>query len=184
MVTLLAGVAAYSVLFTLVIAVVEHLRAPRALPAALVAHGVLPRAGAVLVAACVIAAETALGIVLLVGLLGVTGVVPVALVASGVLFACYGGYGLLVISTGRVGPCGCGGVEVPMDGWVAGRAFALAVMALSAAASGTVPQLTTFDSPLLVTLLAAATFTALLWQLPAARHDRLDDRSALRSVAP
>lgn len=179
--TLMAGVAAYAVLFTLLIAGVEHLRAPRALRSALIAHGVLPRAGTAPVAAGAIATEAALAVVLSAGLLGAEGAVTVALVAAGVLFACYGGYGLLVVSTGRAGPCGCGGVEVPMDGWVAGRAFALAAMAWGAAAHGAVPLLTTFGSSLLVILLAAATFAVLLWQLPAARYHQVG-RQAAREV--
>lgn len=170
MLTLTAGVAACAVLFTLLMAGFEHLRAPHVLPSALIAHRVLPRPIAKATAACVIAVEGALGITLLAGLLGAGEVMSPALAASGLLFACYGAYALVVVRGGRTGPCGCGGVEVPMDAWVAGRAFALAAMALGAAASGAVPPITPVEPPSLVILLAAATFAVLLWQLPAARH--------------
>ncbi|MGX7825982.1 MauE/DoxX family redox-associated membrane protein [Actinokineospora sp. 24-640] len=170
MLTLTAGVAAGTVLVTLLIASFEHLRAPHVLPSALIAHRVLPRSLAKAAAACVIAVEGALGIALLAGLLGFGGVVSPALAASGLLFTGYGAYALFIVRSGRTGPCGCGGVEVPMDAWVAARAFALAAMALGAAVSRAVPPLTPVAPPSLVVLLAAATFAVLLWQLPAARH--------------
>lgn len=156
-----AGVAAYVVLLVLVLAVVERLRAPGALPSALIAHRILPRYAVRPVAFAVTAAEAVLAVGTLLS--------PVALVAAAVLFAGYGGYGWYVIATGHSGPCGCGGAEVPMDRWVVGRAFALtALAAFAAAAYDPVP----FDERLLVTLLAAATIGTLLWHLPAAMHDR------------
>lgn len=165
MTSFLAGVAAYTVLIVLVVAVVERFRAPRALPAALTAHRVLPRAAARPVAIAVTAAEMVLAVALVVG----PG--PLALAGAAVLFAAYGGYGWYVAGTGRGGPCGCGGVEVPMDGWVAGRGLVLAGLAAFAAATdGSVPPLSQFGSDQVVVLLAAGTFGTLLWHLPAAMH--------------
>lgn len=164
--TFVAGVAAYTVLVVLVVAVAERLRAPRALPAALSAHRVLPARAVRPVGAAVTAAEAVLAVAL------VTGPRPVALAGAALLFAGYGGYGCYLAATGRGGPCGCGGVEVPMDGWVTGRAFVLAgLAALGAVAAGSVPPLTSFGPPLLVVLLAAATFGTLLWHLPGAMRD-------------
>lgn len=162
------GVAAYVVLFVLVIAVAERVVAPRALPAALIAHRVVPRHAAWTVAVAVTAVETVLAALLLAGLV-VSGPSPFVLAGAVALFAAYGGYAWYVTASGRGGPCGCGIAEVPMGPWVAGRAFVLAALALpGAAAPGMVPPLTAFDSRLVVVLLAAATIAILLWYLPAA----------------
>ncbi len=165
------SVAAYVVGFVLVIAVAERLRAPGALPAALAAHRVVPRRVIRPVAVVVTAAEVVLGLLLLAGLVAA----PSALVLTGVavLFACYGGYAWYVTESGRGGPCGCGGTDVPLGHWVTGRAFALAALAVVAgAASDHVLPLSRFDDRLLLVLLAAATIGTLLWHLPAAmtRH--------------
>ncbi|MGH3756987.1 MauE/DoxX family redox-associated membrane protein [Actinophytocola sp.] len=168
MLTFAAGVAAYTVLAVLVLAVAERLRAPHALAAALVAHGILPRRTVRAVAAVVTAAEVVLAVVL------VTGPLPVALTGAALLFVGYGCYGSHVARTGRGGPCGCGGVEVPMDRWVITRAFVLAGLAAAAAVAGvgagSLP-LVPFGPEPLVVLLAAATFGTLLWHLPAAMRE-------------
>lgn len=157
------SVAAYVVLVVLVIAVVERILAPRALRAALVAHGVVPRRVADPLAVAVTAVEAVLAVALLIG--------PSPLVLSGaaVLFAAYAAYAWHVTASGRGGPCGCGGVEVPMDHWVTGRAVALAALAAAGAvAHDRVLPLSPFDERVLVVLLAAATIGVLLWHLPAA----------------
>ncbi|MGB3438883.1 MAG: MauE/DoxX family redox-associated membrane protein [Actinophytocola sp.] len=161
-----ASVAAYVVLFVLVIAVAERVRAPGALPAALVAHRVVPSRAVRPVAVAVTAAEALLAVLLFLG------PSPVVLGGAAVLFASYGGYAWYVTESGRGGPCGCGGGEVPMDHWVTGRAAALAALAVVAAvAHDVVPPLALFDVRLLLVLLAAATIGTLLWLLPAAtRH--------------
>jgi len=156
------SVAAYAVLVVLGIAVAERVVAPRALPAALVAHGVVPRRAAGPLAVAVTAAEAGLLVLAL-----VTG--PVVLAAAALLFAVYGGYAWHVTTSGRGGPCGCGGADVPMDHWITGRACVLAVLAAVASAAGdSVLPLARFDSRLVVVLLAAATIGILLWHLPAA----------------
>jgi hypothetical protein len=157
------SVAAYAVLVVLVIAVAERVAAPRALRTALVAHGVVPSRVAGPLAVAVTVVEAALAVLLLIG------PSPLVLSAAAVLFACYGGYAWHVTASGRGGPCGCGGVETPMDHWVTGRAFVLAALAATgAAAHSSVPPLAAFDSRLLIVLLAAATIGVLLWHLPAA----------------
>ncbi|GAB1515100.1 MauE/DoxX family redox-associated membrane protein [Actinophytocola sp. KF-1] len=165
------SVAAYAVLVVLVIAVAERVRAPGALPAALAAHRIVPRRAIRPVAIAVTGAEVALGLLLLAGLTGEPS--PLVLAGAAVLFACYGGYAWYVTESGRGGPCGCGGADVPMGHWVTGRAFALAGLAVVAGAAGDlVLPLTRFDARLLLVLLAAATIGTLLWHLPAAmtRH--------------
>ena len=162
------GVAAYVVLFVLVIAVAERIAAPRALPAALIAHRVVPHRAAWTLALVVTAVEAVLAALLLAGLV-VSGPPSFVLAGAVALFAAYGGYAWYVTTSGRGGPCGCGIAEIPMGPWVSGRAFVLAALALlGAAAPGTVPPLTAFDSRLVVVLLAAATIATLLWHLPAA----------------
>ncbi|HEX2130735.1 MAG TPA: MauE/DoxX family redox-associated membrane protein [Actinophytocola sp.] len=161
------SVAAHVVLVVLVIAVAERLTAPRALPAALTAHRVVPRRAVHPVAAAVTAAEAGLAVLLLLA------PSPIVLVGAAVLFAAYGGYAWYVTASGRGGPCGCGGAAVPMDHWVTGRAGVLAALAAAAAAAhGAVLPITRFDSRLVLVLLASVTIAVLLWHLPAAmtRH--------------
>jgi hypothetical protein len=167
------SVAAYVVLLVLVIAVVERVRTPGALPAALTAHRVVPPRAVRPVAVVVTAVEAVLAVLLLVGLTRAAGPAPLVLAGAAALFASYGGYAWHVTASGRGGPCGCGGAEVPMGHWVTGRAGVLAALAVVAAvAHDVVAPLASFDARLLVVLLASATIGTLLWHLPAAmiRH--------------
>jgi hypothetical protein len=169
---LVAGVGAYTVLSTLLVACVAHLSRPSALRRALATHRVLPAPA--VVATMVIASE---------GLLGGTGALALvrgggqalltaAMAGSVVLLALFGGYAWYVTASGRDGPCGCSRAPLPMTGWVVARAFALAGLAVVAVVwSDSVAPLTRPGAVLAVVLLAAATFGCLLWQLPAAMHD-------------
>ncbi|MFI6822716.1 MauE/DoxX family redox-associated membrane protein [Micromonospora sp. NPDC050187] len=166
---LLAGVAAYTVVFTMLAATAEHLSRPAALGRALAAHRVFPTPAPV--AVLVIVSE---------GLLAGTGIVALRddsgrgllvafLLGSATLLGLYAGYGRHVMATGRGGPCGCSRLELPMTGWVVARAAILAGLALvGLALSGSVTPWGRADATLAVVLLAAATFAALLWHLPAA----------------
>ncbi|KAB1162289.1 MauE/DoxX family redox-associated membrane protein [Micromonospora sp. DT46] len=169
---LLAGVATYTVLFTLLVSTAEHLSRPAALARALAAHRVLPAPVAVAVVA--IAGEGLLAGAGIVALLHPAGerLLVAVLVGSGALLALYAGYGLYVRSTGRAGSCGCSRVELPMTGWVVARAAILAGLALLALSlSGSIVAPDRADAALAVVLLAAATFTTLLWHLPAAMYE-------------
>ncbi|PWU60510.1 methylamine utilization protein MauE [Micromonospora globispora] len=178
---LVASVAAYTVLLTLLIACGEHLSKPAALSTALTAHRVVPAPSAV--AALVIATE---------GLLGAAGVVAllrdddgrllgVVLAASSALLVGYAAYGQYVRSTGRAVPCGCSRAEVPMTGWVVARASALAGLALvGSLLSDAVVPVGRGGTSLTIVLLAAAAFTALLAHLPAAMHDPTPDQPPVR----
>jgi hypothetical protein len=180
---LVASVAAYTVLLTLLVAGGEHLSKPAALSTALAAHRVVPAPSTV--AALVIATE---------GLLGAAGVgallrddggrlLGVVLAGSTGLFATYAGYGRYVMSTGRAVPCGCSRVELPMTGWVVVRAATLAGMALvGSLLSGAVVPVGQAGAALTIVLLAAATFTVLLMHLPAAMHDPTPDRPPIRAT--
>ncbi|MEU9508614.1 MauE/DoxX family redox-associated membrane protein [Micromonospora sp. NPDC048170] len=169
---LLAGVATYTVLLTLLVSTAEHLSRPAALAEALATHRVLP--APVAVATLAIASEALLagtGIVALLRGSG-AGLLVAVLVGSAALFGLYAGYGLHVRSTGRAGSCGCSRVELPMTGWVVARASILAGLALVASfLSGSIIPASRADASLAVVLLAAATFTTLLWHLPAAMHE-------------
>ncbi|MER7415938.1 MauE/DoxX family redox-associated membrane protein [Micromonospora peucetia] len=182
---LLAGVATYTVLFTLLVSTAEHLSRPAALAGALAAHRVLP-APAVL-AALAIASEGLLagaGIVALLHPSG-EGLLVAVLVGSAALFGLYAGYGLYLRSTGRTGPCGCSRVELPMTGWVVARASILAGLALVALfLSGSIIPASRTDASLAVVLLAAATFTALLWHLPAAMYEPRHQPGGPRTAGP
>lgn len=156
------SVAAYTVVAVLVIAVAERAAAPRALPAALRAHGVLPARAVGVAATAVTAVEAVLALALLLR------PSPPLFAAAGAVFAGYAAYSWHVAATGRGGPCGCGGVEVPMGPWVTARAAALAGLSATAAAGAPAP-LSAMDPQLVVALLAAVVFAVLLWHLPAAR---------------
>jgi hypothetical protein len=169
----MASVAAYTVLFTLLLACAEHLAEPSALSRALAAHHVIPAT-----------ATIAWSVTVIEGLLGVAGIVAlldgggrllaVVLATSCALLALYAGYGLLVLSMGRSGPCGCSRLELPMTGWVVARAAILAGMALLAfLGAGAIVSLARPGVALAIVLTAAATFTLLLWHLPAAMHEHI-----------
>ncbi|SCL31588.1 hypothetical protein GA0070624_4295 [Micromonospora rhizosphaerae] len=169
---LVASVAAYTVLLTLLTACGEHLSKPAALSTAVAAHRVVPAPS--IVAALVIATEGLLGAAGVVALLrdGSGRLLAVVLAGSAALLATYVGYGLYVRSTGRAVPCGCSRVEVPMTGWVVARAATLAGLAVvGSLLSGAVVPVGRASTSLTIVLLAAATFTALLAHLPAAMHD-------------
>ncbi|MGW1061328.1 MauE/DoxX family redox-associated membrane protein [Micromonospora rubida] len=176
---LLGSVAAYTVLFTLLVSTAEHLSRPAALAEALAAHRVLP--APVVVAALAIASEGLLagaGIVALLHDSG-AGLLIAVLVGGGALLGLYAGYGLHLMSTGRTGSCGCSRVELPMTGWVVARAATLAGLALVAVLlSGSIIPADRADASLAVVLLASATFTALLWHLPAAMYEPATARAA------
>jgi hypothetical protein len=167
---LLASVATYTVVFTLLVAVAEHLSRPAALGRALTAHGVLPAPATV--AVLVVAAE---GVLAGAGIVALradgSGLRVAVLLGSAALFGLYAGYGRHVMSTGRSGPCGCSRLELPMTGWVVARAAVLTGLALvGLSLSGSVVGWGRTDAALAVVLLAAATFTTLLWHLPSAMY--------------
>ena len=173
---LLASVAAYTLLFTLLVAGVEHLSRPAALAEALTTHRLLPapRSGAV----AVIAGEGLLagtGVVALYGT-GTPRLLTAFLLGGALLLGLYAGYGSYLMSTGRTGPCGCSRQDLPMDGWVVTRAAILAILALVAvllsglAPAGAIIVWQRVDESLAVVRLAAATVTALRWHLPAAMY--------------
>ncbi|MFC5289620.1 MauE/DoxX family redox-associated membrane protein [Actinokineospora guangxiensis] len=155
------SVAGYTVVVVLVIAVAEHVRAPRALPDALRAHGMIRGRATGFAATAVTAVEALLAVALLMR--------PSAplFAAAGLVFAGYAAYSWHVVSSGRGGPCGCGGVEVPMGTWVIVRAGVLAALS-AVAVAGPPPTLSMMDVQLVVELLAALVFGVLLWHLPAA----------------
>ena len=178
---LVASVAAYTVLLTLLIACGEHLSKPAALSTALAAHRVVPAPSTV--AAVVIATEGLLGVGGVVALIHDDGrrLLAVVLAGSVTLFATYAGYGQYVRSTRQAVHCGCSRVEVPMTGWVVARACTLAGMALvGSLLSEAVVPVGRAGTSLTIVLLAAATFTALLAHLPAAMHDPTTDQPLVR----
>lgn len=178
--TFAASVGAYTVLTALVLAGVDRAGRPRTLPEALASHRVLPATLVRLTATVVTVAEVGLAAALVAGLAGAEELLPVALAGSGVLFTGYAGYAWYVIATGRSGPCGCGRAEVPMSGWVVGRALVLATLAFGplALGPGAVLGLAAPEAGLLLVLLAAATFGVLLHHLPAALHEPVPEAEA------
>lgn len=176
---LLGSVAAWTVLLTLLVALIDRATAPSALPRALAAHGVLPAPAAF--AAAVTAAEALLCGAGLVGLASGHGrALPAALAGSALLFAGHAAYGWHVWSSRRPGSCGCTRWETPTSGWTVSRAGALAALALVALTlSGSIMGPGRIGADLVVAAVAAAVFTTLLWILPLAmREPAPPDRSA------
>jgi hypothetical protein len=172
--TFLAAVAAGTVLLTLLAGCAAHLSRPTALQDALRAHRVLPARAVPTTAVAVTCAEGLLGaggaLALATG--ARTGLAVVLCAATG-LFVCYAAYARHVVATGRGGPCGCSRAELPMTGWITGRAAALAAGAAGAALltgpAGTPAASSGTEAA--TAALAAVTFALLLWTLPAAMHD-------------
>ncbi len=171
MTTLLGSVAAYTVIVVLLTAAVGHLASPGRLFRAVVAQGEI--SSPVLATVAVIVTETGLA---------VTGIIAVSvesagslrhlvLITSAMLFANYSGYIWRVRRARPDAPCGCSRHDLPITGWVVIRSAVLAGIAfLGAVLSDPVLTLNQPGLSLAVVLLAAATFSVLLWHLPAAMH--------------
>jgi Methylamine utilisation protein MauE len=155
---MIQDLALITVPLVLVASALGHLLRPYGLPAALRAHRTLPAALIVPVAGVVVLAELVLGLLTVV-------VARPALAGAAVLLISYVLYGSYVLRTRPSVPCGCGGAETPLTGWVVIRAAALAVLALAGAGfAGPLPH----GSDLAITALAGTTFAVLLWALPRA----------------
>lgn len=171
MTTLLGSVAAYTVIFVLLVAAAGHVVSPATLSRAVAAHGVFRWPVAVATAVTLVEAGLAVA-----GALAVSGqstgwLRPPVLLASALLFAGYGGYSQQVRLTRPDTPCGCSRDDLPVTGWVVIRAYLLTgVASLGAVLSGPVLTLDRPGAPLAVALLAAGTFSAVLWHLPAAMY--------------
>jgi len=169
--TLLGSVAAYTVILVLLVAAAGHIASPATLSRAVATHGVF--GWPVAVTAAVIGAETGLAVTGVLALSGPVGWLRFAVLAtSAVLFASYSGYTQRVRRIRPDAPCGCSRHDLPVTGWVVIRGYLLAGTAyLGAVTSDSVLTLDQPGPPLAIVLLAAATFTALLWHLPVAMHN-------------
>lgn len=170
---LLGAVAAAVATLALLAGCVAHLSRPTALPDALRAHRTLPERSVPLAASAVTLAEGVLGVAVVVAFLsqhrlGLT----VALGATALLFTSYALYTRHTLANGRGGPCGCSRREVPLSGWVVGRAWTFAALALVAAvltaSAGSLADAPSGGAETVTAALAALTFATLLWLLPAA----------------
>lgn len=167
MTALLAGIAAVAVPLVLLASASGQARRPRALAAALRAHRVLPRRLAGALAVSVIAAEAGTGAGGAVALLlWLDGPMRAFSGAAAVLLALYALYGTYVARTRQGVPCGCAGDGTPMTGWVAGRAAALAALALVGALHGLPAGATAYEMSIAVA--AGLGFAVILWTLPRA----------------
>ncbi|NKZ04410.1 MauE/DoxX family redox-associated membrane protein [Actinomadura latina] len=164
---LLAGIAAVAVPLVLLASVTGQVRHPRALAAALRAQRVFPRGLATALAASVIVAEALTGAAGAAALLlWLDGPMRAASGAAAVLLGVYAVYGTYVSRTRKGVPCGCAGDGTPMTGWVAGRAAALALLALTGALHGLPAGSTAYE--MFIASVAGLGFAVLLWTLPRA----------------
>ncbi|MFC4052141.1 MauE/DoxX family redox-associated membrane protein [Actinomadura syzygii] len=171
---LLAGIAAVALPLVLLGSVFGQVRRPGVLVSAVRAQGVVPHALAGPAAVAAIAAEAAVGLVGAAALvLGLDGAMRAASGAAAVLLGLYAVYAAHVARTRRGVPCGCAGADTPMTGWVAGRAAALAVLALAGAVRGLPTDLSAYEASVAGT--AGLGFAVILWTLP---HAMIERRSA------
>lgn len=160
--TMLTGVAEGTVTLVLIVAFAGHVLRPSALTSALRAHRIVPGRLVPPVATLAVLAEGALGVA---GAYAViTRSAHLVFAGCAVLLAGYGLYAFGVQRTRPAVPCGCDAAGTPMNGWVAGRAAALTVASIVAAAGVNAP----LGANLAITMLAAVAFATLLWILPAA----------------
>lgn len=172
MVSLLATAGALTVALSLLGAAAGHLRRPAALATALRGHGVLPSRLVPLVAAAVIGVEALLGGAVALGMATGWRRTAVALGAATALFVAYAAYAGYLLLAGRAGvPCGCAGSRVPLTGWVAARAAALAAAALAGWAFAPSALDPALRGDVVVAMCAGGTFACLLALLPAAMTD-------------
>ena len=169
MAELLAGLGAGTVTLVLLASFAGHLRAPRALAAALAAHRTLPDPFVRPLAALVVAVEGLLGAASgLAFLAGRPHALRLAAAGAALLLAGYAAYALYVLRSRPEVPCGCAGAATPMSGGVAGRAAALALLALAAAAG---PATGAPAAHITITVLASVMLAITLWLLPQAMFD-------------
>jgi hypothetical protein len=169
----LAGLGLVTTLAVLMVALAAHLRHPEALRNALRAHRLVPSWWAAPTATVVILAEAAVIAGVLYGALAgnATSTLRAALLGASLVFTSYAVYTATVLrrSGGRAVPCGCSGRDIPLTGWVVGRAAALAALALVATAGAhSIPVFGQPGSQVAMVLLAGTALAVLLWHLPAA----------------
>lgn len=134
-------------------------------------QSVVPVRLAPLAAAGVIVAEIVVGLGgLLVALIAEQALRPVA-AAMACLFGSYTVYTSLLLRKRVSVPCGCGGAEIPVTGWVVGRAAILAGISLSLLLPGVDLELRAVTDALAAAL-AAPALTLLAWYLPEAMRER------------
>jgi hypothetical protein len=174
MAEMLAGVCAGTVALVLLAAFAGHLRAPRTLPAALAAHRTVPGPLVRPVAAAAAALEGALGAATAYAVAaGRPHTLALAAAGAALLLAGYAAYTLYVLRTRPSVPCGCGtgpGGDAPMSGWVPGRAAALALASMAAAA-GAGPATEAGGAHTAIAVLASVVFAVAVWLLPLAMVD-------------
>ncbi len=144
-----------------------------------------PRRSAAALAVTVIAVEALTGLGGAAALLlWLDGPMRAASWAAAVLLALYALYGTFVSRTRTGVPCGCAGDGTPMTGWVAGRAAALALLALTGALHGLPAGSTAYE--MFIAVAAGLGFAVLLWTLPAhcsRRGGRPDELPEQRAAA-
>ncbi|WP_130799383.1 MauE/DoxX family redox-associated membrane protein [Streptomyces otsuchiensis] len=173
MTVLAASMATGIVVLVLAAAAAGHLARPSHLTDAVRGHRVLGAALAPAAAGGAIAAEALLaagGVTAV--LLGHRGALAGVLTGAAALFGCYTLYAWRALASAPAGtPCGCSRTELPVSGWVVGRAALLAGTAAGGAAlvaAGAAAPAGPAEHTL--TALAAATCALLVWQLPAAAY--------------
>jgi hypothetical protein len=169
---LIATVAAYTTLGTLVWSGFRHARSPRSLVHILQRHG-WRKAMQRPVAASVIALELLVGTVGLAAVLtGLPVISVLSLSMAALVYAAYAIYGAALAQRADAVPCGCSSVvQHPINIWVVARAGTLLAGAVFAAAASTnMRSPWPPDASMLLAILASGALGVILWELPAALH--------------
>jgi hypothetical protein len=168
---LLVSAGAFLGLGTLVFSGISHARDRAGFRAVLGRQGIWPERTVGFVACAVIGFELGIGAL---GAIALAAKASVAtpLLLSGLLYLAYGFYAANLMRTRPQAPCGCSSGDEPVNGWVVIRAVILAVGSLGAALlPDRLMDTPATDARFAITVLVAAAFAVILWNLPAAVHD-------------
>jgi len=175
MLSFVSSVCALAVPVVLLLALAEHLASPASLRQALISQAVLPPGLTWPAAYGVIGVEAALTLAVGAGLASASrGDAPLrlGLAASALLFATYAAYTFYLLLRRQGAPCGCSRHDMEVNGWVVLRALGcLAFAGLALRWSDHVLPVSGSGARSAIALSAAATFAIVLWHLPTALQD-------------
>jgi hypothetical protein len=140
----------------------------------LLEQSVVPRRLIAPVAGAVAGAELAIGAAGVAAAILVGKQAQLFAFAAGALFIAFTVYAAVLLRRGGASPCGCAAADYPVNIWVVVRAAVLAVASIAAAAAPHFVAIAAMSaSDAAVALVAALTFSILVWVFPDALADPL-----------